>query len=170
MVADPQADPLTSQPPGSWEDVLPHLAEEGGTCWLTATHGDGRPHTRPLLAVWVDEQPCFASGEGTAKSRLLAADPRVSLAFTTGRVDAVVEGTVERVRDPERLERVAAAYAERHGWAPTAGEGGLTGPDGAPTAGPPPYRVFTVRPSTVYAFPVGELPHGPTRWRFGPRP
>jgi hypothetical protein len=163
---DPQAQSLTDEAPGVWEEVLPHLAESAGTCWLTVTRADERPHTRPLLAVWVDGQPCFASGEGTAKSRLLAASPQVSLAFTTGRMDVVVEGTAERVLDPGLLGRVAAAYAERHGWAPVAGDGELTGPEGAPTAGPPPYRVFTVSLSTVFAFPVSDLPHGPTRWRF----
>ncbi|NYH54894.1 MULTISPECIES: pyridoxamine 5'-phosphate oxidase family protein [Nocardiopsis] len=166
MFPDPQARSLTDEAPGAWEEVLPHLAESAGTCWLTVTRADGRPHTRPLLSVWVDGRPCFASGEGTAKSRLLTASPEVSLAFTTGRMDVVVEGAVERVLGPDRLERIAAAYAERHGWAPVAKDGELTGPDGAPTAGPPPYRVFAVVPSTVYAFPVAELPHGPTRWRF----
>ncbi|WP_150254127.1 pyridoxamine 5'-phosphate oxidase family protein [Nocardiopsis deserti] len=166
MFPSPQAQSLTNEAPGVWEEVLPHLTESAATCWLTVTRADDHPHTRPLLAVWVDGQPFFASGEGTAKSRLLAASPQVSLAFTTGLMDVVVEGTAEWVQDPGLLGRVAAAYAERHGWAPVAGDGGLTGPEGAPTAGPPPYRVFTIPPSTVFAFPVSELPHGPTRWRF----
>ncbi|GAA1442223.1 pyridoxamine 5'-phosphate oxidase family protein [Nocardiopsis tropica] len=163
---DPKAESLTSGPPGVWSEVLPHLVETAGTYWLTVSRAEGPPHTRPLLAVWVDGQPCFASGQDSAKSRLMASSPDVSLAFGTGRMDVVVEGTVEAVLDAERLDRVAAAYAERYGWAPAPGDGELTGPEGAPTAGPPPYRVFTVTPSTVFAFPADELPHGPTRWRF----
>jgi len=163
---DPSAESLTGEPPGVWAEVLPHLEETAGTYWLTVARPDGRPHTRPVLVVWVDGRPCFASGQESAKSRLMAASPEVSLAFGTGRMDVVVEGAVERVRDPERLVRVAEAYAARHGWAPVAGDGELTGPEGAPTAGPPPYGVFCVAPSTVFAFPSGELPHGPTRWRF----
>jgi len=163
---DPKAESLTSEPPGVWTDVLPQLVEATGTYWLTAARPDGHPHTRPLLVVWVDGQPCFASGEGSAKSRFMAGAPEVSLAFGTGRMDVVVEGHAERVLDPDRLVRVAQTYAERFGWAPVAGDGELTGPEGAPTAGPPPYRVFTVFPSTVFAFPTAELPHGPTRWRF----
>ncbi|WP_017573955.1 pyridoxamine 5'-phosphate oxidase family protein [Nocardiopsis halotolerans] len=166
MFPSPQAQSLTSEAPGVWEEVLPHLVESAGKGWLTVTRADGQPHTRPLLAVWVDGQPCFASGKDTAKSRLMAASPQVSMGFTTERMDVVVEGTVELVLDHAHVERVAAAYAERHGWAPIPDGGELTGPEGAPTAGPPPYRVLTVSPSTVFAFPVSELPHGPTRWRF----
>ncbi|MFD6099829.1 pyridoxamine 5'-phosphate oxidase family protein [Nocardiopsis flavescens] len=163
---NPQAHPLTAQAPGEWEETLARLSRMEGTAWLTAVRSEGAPHTRPVLAVWVDGQPFFASGAGTAKSRLLEGASQVSLAFSTAGMDAVVEGAVERVVDRDRLAWVAAAYAERYGWAPTAGEGALTGEDGAPTAGPPPYLVYTVVPSTVYAFPTDDEGPAPTRWRF----
>jgi hypothetical protein len=158
---NPQARPLTEQGTAEWQEVLSRLSQATGT-----VRPDGSPHSRPVLAVWVDGQPFFASGAGTAKSRFLTGEPRVSLAFTVAGVDAVVEGAAEPVRDRDRLTWVAAAYAERHGWAPVPGEGELTGPDGAPTAGPPPYGVYTVVPSSVYAFPNDEDGPAPTRWRF----
>lgn len=163
---NPQARSLTAQAPGEWEETLARLSREAGTAWLTAVRPEGAPHTRPVLAVWVDGQPFFASGEGTAKSRLLAGAPQVSLAFSVEGMDAVVEGAAEPVLDRDRLAWVAAAYAERYGWAPVPGEGELTGAQGAPTAGPPPYRVYTVVPSTVYAFPTDDDGPAPTRWRF----
>ncbi|WP_306371358.1 pyridoxamine 5'-phosphate oxidase family protein [Nocardiopsis sp. CC223A] len=163
---NPQARPLTEQGAAEWQEALGRLSREAGTAWLTAVRPGGAPHTRPVLAVWVGGQPFFASGAGTAKSRLLAGAPRVSLAFTVAGMDAVVEGTAEPVRDRDRLTWVAAAYAELHGWAPVPGEGELTGPEGAPTAGPPPYGVYTVVPSDVYAFPTDEDGPAPTRWRF----
>jgi hypothetical protein len=46
------------------------------------------------------------------------------------------------------------------------GQERLTGPEGAPTAGPPPYGVYTVVPSNVYACPNDEDGPAPTRWRF----
>jgi hypothetical protein len=36
---------------------------------------------------------------------------------------------------------------------------------GAPTAGPPPYHIYALRPRTVYAFGVTEN-FSPTRYRF----
>ncbi|RKS09113.1 pyridoxamine 5'-phosphate oxidase [Nocardiopsis sp. Huas11] len=166
-VPDPRAESLTAEPPGTWTDVLAHLEEAAGTAWLTTTRRDAEPHTRPVLAVWVDGRPCFASGEETAKSRRLVRDTRVSLALDTGRLHVVVEGTAAPVLDAEPLERVALAYADRYGWAPTPGDGFLTGPQGAPTAGPPPYRAYAVTPAKVYAFPAADdVGHGATRWTF----
>ncbi|WP_017600883.1 pyridoxamine 5'-phosphate oxidase family protein [Nocardiopsis lucentensis] len=162
----PRAEGLTGGPPGSWAEVLPLLESHTGTYWLSGPHSGHRPHTRPVLAVWVSGQPWFASGEGTAKTGLLSAAPDVSLAFQAGGMDLVVEGSAQRILDRARTDRVARAYAERYGWAPQAGDGVLTGAEGAPTAGPPPYAVYTIVPTTVYAFPSDDAPHGPTRWRF----
>ncbi|OLT29607.1 hypothetical protein BJF83_10700 [Nocardiopsis sp. CNR-923] len=164
----PRAEALTGGVPGSWAEALPLLESHTGTYWLSVPRADHRPHTRPVLAVWVSGQPWFASGENTVKAGLLSAAPQVSLAFQAGGMDLVVEGSAQRVADPDRVRRVAHAYAERYGWAPEAGDGALTGAEGAPTAGPPPYAVYTVIPTTVYAFPSDDAPHGPTRWRFDP--
>jgi hypothetical protein len=164
---EPRAESLTADPPAAWADALAHLEETAGTAWLTASRRDGGPHTRPVLTVWVEGRPCFASGETTGKSRLLVQDDRVSLALDTGRLHVVVEGSAEPVLDTEALKTVALAYADRYGWAPTPGDGFLTGPQGAPTAGPPPYRAYAVTPAKVYAFPAADdLGHGATRWTF----
>jgi hypothetical protein len=161
-----RAEALTDDTPGSWEEVLAHLAGAAGTYWLTLTRQDGSAHTRPLLAVWVDGRPYFACGDGTRKARLLTGSPRVSLAVATGRLDVVVEGRVERVEEEELVTRVAGAYPGVYGWAPAAQGSLITGPEGAPTAGPPPYAVYGVVPETGYAFPSDDVGHGPTRWRF----
>ncbi|WP_028649502.1 pyridoxamine 5'-phosphate oxidase family protein [Nocardiopsis sp. CNT312] len=168
MHQSPRVEPLTDAEPGSWDRVLPLLEAEPGTSWLTVTGKDGPPHTRPLLVVWASGRPCFASGEDTAKARLLSVSPQASLAFQAAGLDVVVEGTVQRVKEHGRVRRVADAYAKAYGWAPQAEGALLTGAEGAPTAGPPPYAVYTVVPTTVYAFPSDEAPCGPTRWRFDP--
>ncbi|MGW5877527.1 pyridoxamine 5'-phosphate oxidase family protein [Nocardiopsis terrae] len=167
---DPRTEALTDDAPGSWEEVLGHLSEVSGTYWLTLPREDGTPHTRPLLAVWVAGRPYFACGDGTKKARLLAASPRVSLAVSTGLLDVVIEGRVERIRDEDRVKEVAGAYPVVYGWPPVAEGDLLTGPDGAPTAGPPPYAVYGIVPGTGYAFPTGDVGHGSTRWRFAPGP
>lgn len=158
--------PLTEAPAGEWSHVLEHLRTVDGTYWLTVPRTDAAPHTRPLLAVWTHGLPHFACGPQTTKARLLADDPMVSLTVSTERLDVVVEGRVERVRDPERVRAVAQTYPVVYGWAPVPECDLLVGSEGAPTAGPPPYTVHAVVPATVYAFPTDATEHGATRWRF----
>ncbi|HJE58799.1 MAG TPA: pyridoxamine 5'-phosphate oxidase family protein [Nocardiopsis listeri] len=158
----------TGAPAAGWTAMLQELSETAGTYWLTATRDGSVPHTRPLLAVWARGLPHFACGQGTAKARLLTEGSPVSLAVSTDHWDVVVEGPVERVRDTGRVRVVAETYPVVYGWAPLPEGDLLVGPDGAPTAGPPPYAVFVVRTSTVYAFPTDATGHGPTRWRFAP--
>ncbi|GAA1468050.1 pyridoxamine 5'-phosphate oxidase family protein [Nocardiopsis exhalans] len=162
----PRAEALTDDSPGVWAEMLPHLSEAAGTYWLSVPRDGGAVHTRPLLAVWVGGQPYFACGDGTGKARLLADSPRVSLAVTTGSLDVVVEGRVARVQDENLVEEVAGVYPAVYGWAPVTEGGLITGPAGAPTAGPPPYAVYGITPEVVYAFPADDVGHGPTRWRF----
>ena len=164
----PRTEALTDEAPGSWEEVSAHLATVDRTYWLTVSGEGGAPHTRPLLAVWTAGRPYFACGDGSRKARLLSGSPAVSLAVATGRLDVVVEGRVERVRDEERVRAVAGVYPLVYGWPPIAEGRVLTGPDGAPTAGPPPYAVYGIVPDTVFAFPADDVGHGATRWRFAP--
>lgn len=164
----PRTEALTDDSPGVWEDALAHLAGVDRTYWLALPREDGTVHTRPLLAVWVGGRPYFACGGGTSKARLLTGSPPVSLTVTTGRLDVVIEGRAVRVREENLVKEVAGAYPAVYGWAPVAEGAVLTGPDGAPTAGPPPYAVYGVIPETGYAFPTDDVGHGATRWRFGP--
>lgn len=77
----------------------------------------------------------------------------------------VVEGTAERVADEAVLQRVAAAYLSKYAWEVTVREGVFDADYGAPTAGPPPYALYQLRPSTVFAFGADET-WSPTRYRF----
>jgi hypothetical protein len=60
------------------------------------------------------------------------------------------------------------------GWPLEVRDGGVFGPN-APTAGPPPYAVYALMPTTVFGLPgiagteegVGSAgAFSPTRWRF----
>src|SRR6184192_4941653 len=62
------------------------------------------------------------------------------------------------------LKRIADAYA-KVGWIPTVVKGGLTAKYSAPSAGPPPWHVYEVRPETIFALGTSE-PYGATRWNF----
>ena len=134
------------------------------TTWLTTTNADGTPHVMPLGAVRIDGTWHFTSGRGTRKSRNLARDARCVVSVATEPFDLVVEGRAERVTDPTELQTVAETYAAG-GWPASVGDGGLTAEYSAPSAGPPPWYVYRVVPSRVYALGTAE-PYGATRFDF----
>ena len=76
----------------------------------------------------------------------------------------MVEGRAIHIDDDATLRRVAEAYAEKYGWPVDVRNGALHG-DGAPTAGPPPYQVYEVRPTTIFGF-GGDESFTSTRWSF----
>jgi hypothetical protein len=136
------------------------------THWLTTTNRDGSPHVRPLGVLSVDGVWYFTSGPGTRKSRNIARDPRCAVAVATHPFDLVVEGTAERVLDAGLLEQVAAAYAAQ-GWPAGATDDGLTAEYSAPSAGPPPWHLYRVVASRVFALGTAE-PYGATRFDLAP--
>ncbi len=152
--------------PIPWAEARERLAGER-FYWLATVHADGRPHVRPVLAVWV-EGALYSSTNPTArKGRNLAADPRCSVTARTDDMDVVVEGTAARVTDQETLARVAEEYRSKYGWPVEVEDGAFDAPYGAPTAGPPPYVVYRIAPVQVFAFGTDDA-LGPrtTRWRL----
>jgi hypothetical protein len=135
------------------------------TTWLTTTNADGTAHVMPLGAIRVDGAWYFTSGPGTRKSRNLARDARCVVSVATEPFDLVIEGRAERVTDPDEMQTIAARYADG-GWPASVGDGGLTAEFSAPAAGPPPWYVYRVVPSRVYALGTAE-PYGATRFDLG---
>src|SRR6185437_6877631 len=123
----------TGAAPIPWERVrdrlnqgLTQAPETGGpnrhTCWLTTIGADGRPHVRPLGALWLEGTFFFNTGAGTRKARDLAHNPNCVLTVATHEFDLVFEGTATIVTDPAKAERVAAAYRAQ-GWEATVAAG-----------------------------------------------
>ena len=158
------ATPPTTELP--WSEAQARLAD-AQTYWAATTTPDGRPHVRPVLAVWVDGALHTTTSPSARKARNLAANRRCSLSVSADGVDVVLEGTAARVVDHAHLQRVADAYAAKYGWPPTVDGDAFDAPYGAPTAGPPPYEVYEMTPTAVYGFGTDEE-HAPrsTRWRF----
>jgi hypothetical protein len=152
--------------PLSWSRVEAELADpdEMQTTFLATTGPDGKPHAAGVGALWVDGTLYFTSGPGTRKSRHLAENPSCSLSMALKGIDVVFEGEAERVTDDAILQRVAERYAEG-GWPATVKDHAFTHEYSAPSAGPPPWYVYAVRPRVAYAV-AKEEPNGATRWRF----
>jgi hypothetical protein len=159
--------------PIAWERVRDTLTSEitqapdtGGpnrhTPWLTTINPDGSPHLTPVGFAQFDGIWYFTSGPGTRKSRNLAADPRCVVSVATHPFDLVIEGSAARVTDADELRSVADEYV-RVGWPAQVERDALTAEYSAPSAGPPPWHVYKITPSTVFAFGTAE-PYGATRF------
>ncbi len=98
------------------------------------------------------------------KSRNLDGDPRCAVSLTLPGLDLVLEGTAARVTDEETLTRLAERYASA-GWPAEVRDGAFTAPYSAPSAGPPPWNLYTMTPATAFGVATTE-PNGATRWRF----
>jgi general stress protein 26 len=108
-----------------------------------------------VWGIWLDGAFWFSTGARSRKARNLAAEPRCVVAPQDAAESVVLEGTAERVGDPERIARAQAAYSGKYG-------------SGFPDAGQDP--LFAVSPRRV----VGLTEHDPglsasaTRWSFAP--
>jgi hypothetical protein len=163
----------------AWKAARDRLGtpERDRTYWLTTLLPDRRPHVRPLLGLWLDDAFYFVTGERTRKGMNLAADPRCAIATSSQELpalDVVLEGEARKVTDEAVVRRVAEAYGSAMHWPLEVRDAVVYGPN-APTAGPPPYAVWELRPTVVVGLPgiagtaEGEGPAGafsPTRWRF----
>jgi general stress protein 26 len=149
-----------------WDETLRAL-EQAELFWVTTVRSDGRPHTTPLVAVWLDGALHFSTGLGEQKEVNLRNNRMVIL--MTGRndwdrgLDIVVEGEAKRVEDRDHLERVARAWTAKWDgrWKYLVTETGFEDPD---DPGHNQVLVFAVRPERVLAFGKGDFSH--TSHRF----
>lgn len=145
-------------------EALESSERQNETSFLATTRPDGRPHVAGVGALWDDGKVYFVSGSGTRKSRNVAENAHCAIGMSLTGIDLVIEGVAERVTDDETLQRLAKRYGDQ-GWAPTVKDGAFTHEYSAPSAGPPPWDLYAVTPTTVFGVLAAE-PGGATRWRF----
>jgi Pyridoxamine 5'-phosphate oxidase len=156
-----------------WQRVEARLArgpEEGaGTgdrSWLATTNTDGSPHLTGVGPLWVSGVFYIAAGEATRKGRNLARDPRCALGVSTDEFDLAADGVAALVDDPDVVAEMAGRWAAR-GWPASVDATGiaLTAAYSAPSAGPPPWRVYRLTPQQATVV-LSATPGGATRWLF----
>jgi Pyridoxamine 5'-phosphate oxidase len=152
--------------PIPWSRVLDQLQDNSGkrTTFLSTARPDGRPHVAAVGALWLDDKFYFTSGAGARKSRDLAVNPNCVVSVALPDLDLVVEGTATLVTEDATLQRLAERYAAQ-GWPAQVENGAFTAPYSAPSAGPPPWYLYAVTPSTAFGVATAE-PYGAMRWRF----
>src|SRR5262245_24964120 len=150
-----------------WSRAFAAFEVSGGfdvCCFLATTRPDGRPHLAGVGAMWDEDAVYVVSGPGTRKSRNLEANPVCAVSISPEGMDLVIEGRAERVTDQATLERLAKRYADA-GWPARVEDGAFTYDYSAPSAGPPPWYLYAIRPTTVFGV-LAEAPGGATRWRM----
>src|SRR4051812_35091934 len=103
--------------PVDWPQVSDSLAA-AELYWLTTVRKNGRPHTTPLVGVWIDDEFVFCTGPEEQKAQNLVHGTAVTV--TTGvntwkdGLDVVVEGSAERVTGLDTVARLADAVREKY--------------------------------------------------------
>jgi general stress protein 26 len=148
--------------PTPWADVE-RLLEAAELYWISTVRVDGRPHVTPLVGLMHDGVMHFCTGLEEQKARNIEQNEHVAL--TTGSndwargTDVVVEGTVTRITDRDRLQVLADAYEAKYGsdWHFDVGNDAFESSGG-------PAAVFRIEATKVMAF--AKDPHGQTTYRF----
>jgi pyridoxamine 5'-phosphate oxidase-like protein len=151
--------------PIPWSRALGQL--EAGTAksyWLATVRPDGRPHVAGVGALWIDGKFYFTSGLGTRKSRNLDQNANCVVSGALPDLDIVVEGTAIKVSDAATLRRIAERYTAQ-GWPARTSDGAITAEYSAPSAGPPPWDLYVLTPTTAFGVATAE-PYGAMRWQF----
>jgi general stress protein 26 len=147
--------------PTDWATVASAL-EAAELFWLTTIRADGRPHTAPLVGIWVDESFVFCTGPEEQKYRNLEHHPEVTVVTGTNTwqagLDVVIEGTAARVTGAPTLKALADGYRAKYDgeWDYESGDDGFGHTEGGVA------HVFRVTPTKVFAF--AKSPHGQTRF------
>jgi len=91
-----------------WEWALDRLATSP-QYWIATTRPDGRPHTRPVWGVLLDETPWFSTGS-LAAGWITEGTP-MTLHTESGQQVVILEGTATAATE---LEPICAAYNAKY--------------------------------------------------------
>jgi F420H(2)-dependent biliverdin reductase len=84
--------------------------------WLAAVRPDGRPHLTPIWFVWVDDRMWVCTQANAVKAKLIAANPKVSVALEDGNAPVCGEGTATVHPVADTPASVRAAFKAKFQW------------------------------------------------------
>jgi PPOX class probable F420-dependent enzyme len=123
--------------------------------WVATAWPDGRPHLMPVWGAWLDGALWFSSGRRSRKARNLEADPRASASTDDAQEPVVVEGTVTRVVDLDRIAAFAAAVNAKY-----------DADFGIDFLDPEVNATFALAPRRAIGLVEADFAGSPTRWEF----
>jgi Pyridoxamine 5'-phosphate oxidase len=126
--------------------------------WIATTRTNGRPHSRPVWGIWLDDVFYFSTGSLAARN--LIGNPALTVHLESGSEVVIIEGAAEIVRDAALTRRIVQLYNEKYRW------------DVDPDHLPGPF--YAVQPQVAFGWVSddtgmdrGAAFHGTaTRWQF----
>ncbi len=118
-----QGEPVAGQPlmfgtrmqsePLPWAWAVERL-ERARNYWIATTRPNGRPHTRPVWAVWLEGAVYFSTGSLAAQN--LTVNSAITVHLESGDETVIIEGVAELVNDETLLKRVVDLYNQKYHW------------------------------------------------------
>jgi general stress protein 26 len=140
-----------------WRWALSRLTQ-ARSYWVATANAAGRPHTRPVWGVWLEDAFYFSTGSQAVAN--LARSPQITVHLESASEVVIVEGAAGALADRALRHRVVADYNTKYEWD--------MDPDD------PPGPLYEVRPQVVFGWVVdlsgldgGSAFHATaTRWPF----
>ena len=126
--------------------------------WIATTRPDGKPHSRPVWGVWLDNAFYFSTGSLAAPN--LVTHPAITVHLESGSQVVIIEGVAEPISNIVLVEQVVSLYNQKYNW--NVDPYNLPGP------------FYAVRPQVAFGWHFDESELNPestglgtaTRWRF----
>ncbi len=119
--------------------------------WICTTRPDGRPHAKPVWAVWIDGALLFSTSPASVTWRNVEAGSPIAVHLDSGDQVVIFEGSPEPLSDQSLLERFVDAYERKYRWRMKVDD--------------PDTPVFLLRPQSVLAWDAGDsFVETATRW------
>jgi nitroimidazol reductase NimA-like FMN-containing flavoprotein (pyridoxamine 5'-phosphate oxidase superfamily) len=148
--------PTTDEGMLPWSWAVERL-EKARNFWFATVRPDGRPHSRPAWAAWLDGALYFEGSPLTQRARNLAKNPYVVVNLESGDEVVIIEGEAQDASPPppevaKRLSEIfSSKFGKSHDYRPEPSQwddGGL----------------WRLRPKVAYAW--SDFPATVTRWDF----
>jgi Pyridoxamine 5'-phosphate oxidase len=82
--------------------------------WIATTRSDGRPHSRPVWGVWLNDTFYFSTGSLAASN--LVTRPATAVHLESGSEVVIIEGVAEVVNNADLVEQVVSLYNQKYNW------------------------------------------------------
>ncbi len=82
--------------------------------WIATTLPDGRPHSRPVWGVWLDDTLYFSTGSRIGAN--LTRSPEITVHLESGDEVVIIEGVAETISDPLLTKRICDVYNPKYQW------------------------------------------------------
>jgi len=118
--------------------------------WVGTVDANGRPHIMPVWGMWFEGAFYFGTDTKSRKARNLTGNPNIVVHLESGDEVVSLEGSAEKVTDPDFLNRFADAYKVKYEFRPDLNDDTTV--------------TYTLAPRVVFAWMEANFPQTATRW------